>query len=206
MINIKNKKAFTLIELLVVITIIGILATAGIGIFTTQLQKSRDSSRQTDLKMYQTAVTQFFSDKSAYPGYSGSTIAFTGGVMPYVSNLKEDPKAGVDNCRTAGNAAMKCNYTYTVGNDQSGIPDQSFKLSTTLENFDNVKNLSLNTKDGSTWAPTGTDNVSGASWFEVFGGNQGAALFATGSTVGTNSDGTTVVTTGGGQGFVAIRK
>jgi len=33
-----NKNAFTLIELLVVITIIGILATGAVSVFTTQLQ------------------------------------------------------------------------------------------------------------------------------------------------------------------------
>jgi prepilin-type N-terminal cleavage/methylation domain-containing protein len=36
--KINNKLGFTLIELLVVITIIGILATGAVNVFTTQLQ------------------------------------------------------------------------------------------------------------------------------------------------------------------------
>jgi prepilin-type N-terminal cleavage/methylation domain-containing protein len=44
-----SKKAFTLIELLVVITIIGILATGAVATYTSQIQKSRDSTRLTDL-------------------------------------------------------------------------------------------------------------------------------------------------------------
>ncbi len=45
-----NSRGFTLIELLVVITIIGILATGGVGVFTQQIQKARDTTRITDLK------------------------------------------------------------------------------------------------------------------------------------------------------------
>jgi prepilin-type N-terminal cleavage/methylation domain-containing protein len=41
----KSVKAFTLIELLVVITIIGILATGAVAIYTSQIQKARDTTR-----------------------------------------------------------------------------------------------------------------------------------------------------------------
>ncbi|MDR1945201.1 MAG: type II secretion system GspH family protein, partial [Candidatus Peribacteria bacterium] len=43
--NYVNKLAFTLIELLVVITIIGILAVGSVTVYTSQIQKARDSSR-----------------------------------------------------------------------------------------------------------------------------------------------------------------
>jgi len=46
-------KGFTLIELLVVITIIGILATGAVSVYTSQIQKSRDSVRLTDVKALQ---------------------------------------------------------------------------------------------------------------------------------------------------------
>jgi general secretion pathway protein G len=56
------KKGFTLIELLVVITIIGILATGGVSVFTTQLQGARDSTRISDMKLIETGIYQYFSD------------------------------------------------------------------------------------------------------------------------------------------------
>jgi prepilin-type N-terminal cleavage/methylation domain-containing protein len=44
-----NKKGFTLIELLVVITIIGILATGAVTVYTSQIQKARDTTRITSM-------------------------------------------------------------------------------------------------------------------------------------------------------------
>jgi general secretion pathway protein G len=62
-----RKKGFTLIELLVVITIIGILATGAVTVFTSQIQKARDTTRISDLKSLQTAVEQAYQDEAAYP-------------------------------------------------------------------------------------------------------------------------------------------
>ena len=47
-----SKKAFTLIELLVVITIIGILATGATAVYTSQIQKARDTTRINDLEAF----------------------------------------------------------------------------------------------------------------------------------------------------------
>jgi prepilin-type N-terminal cleavage/methylation domain-containing protein len=48
-----TKLGFTLIELLVVITIIGILATGATSIYTSQIQKARDSTRITSISAIQ---------------------------------------------------------------------------------------------------------------------------------------------------------
>jgi prepilin-type N-terminal cleavage/methylation domain-containing protein len=82
------KSGFTLIELLVVITIIGILATGGVSVFTTQLQGARDSTRVNDMKLMETAVHQYFNDISIYPPESG----FTGSIAQYVSKDLADPR------------------------------------------------------------------------------------------------------------------
>jgi prepilin-type N-terminal cleavage/methylation domain-containing protein len=63
----KNKKGFTLIELLVVITIIGILATGAVSVFTSQIQKARDTTRINDTKALQGGIEQFYQDTSVYP-------------------------------------------------------------------------------------------------------------------------------------------
>lgn len=70
----KTKLGFTLIELMVVITIIGILATGAVSVYTSQIQKARDSNRVTSIKTLQTAVEQSYSDLSEYPGVTTHTL------------------------------------------------------------------------------------------------------------------------------------
>jgi len=65
--KLQNKKGFTLIELLVVITIIGILATGATTVYTSQIQKARDTTRINDIKALQSAVEQVYQDSGEYP-------------------------------------------------------------------------------------------------------------------------------------------
>ena len=69
----KTKLGFTLIELMVVITIIGILATGAVSVYTSQIQKARDSNRVTSAKALQSSVEQWYSDLSEYPGISDAS-------------------------------------------------------------------------------------------------------------------------------------
>ncbi|KKW03189.1 MAG: Pilin domain protein [Candidatus Beckwithbacteria bacterium GW2011_GWC2_49_11] len=62
------KKGFTLIELLVSITIIGILASIGLGTFQNSQKKSRDTRRKNDLKQVSLALEAYLNDKGQYPG------------------------------------------------------------------------------------------------------------------------------------------
>ncbi len=61
------QKGFTLIELLVVITIIGILATGAVTVYTSQMTKARDSTRLSDIKALQGAIEQAYMDDYEYP-------------------------------------------------------------------------------------------------------------------------------------------
>ena len=63
-------KGFTLIELLVVITIIAILSAIGMAGYHIVQKNARDSKRQADLKLIQSALQQYQSDQFFYP--SGS--------------------------------------------------------------------------------------------------------------------------------------
>ena len=76
----KTKLGFTLIELMVVITIIGILATGAVSVYTSQIQKARDSNRTTSIKSLQTSVEQAYSDLSEYPGVTTATEAASSNV------------------------------------------------------------------------------------------------------------------------------
>lgn len=103
----KTKLGFTLIELMVVITIIGILATGAVSVYTTQIQKARDSNRITSLKAFQWGLEQAYSDASVYPDPvktdTAATDALCSGDNPpikclvflwYMPSLPKDVKSG----------------------------------------------------------------------------------------------------------------
>ncbi len=85
------KQGFTLIELLVVITIIGILATGAVTVYTGQMTKARDSVRSTDMKAIQGALEQSFLDLGSYPA---AAPTFTGALADFLPNLPADPRTG----------------------------------------------------------------------------------------------------------------
>lgn len=169
--KLQNKKGFTLIELLVVITIIGILATGGISIFTKQLQGARDTTRINNLKILETANNQYNSDNSEYPT-DASSWAYQAAVVGYMSKYPEDPKSGQNICwtSTAGSAGWQCGIFYDVGNDSNGLANGAFKLSLPLEKQENASGSS---------SPAAKDGWNITWYLEAFGG-AGWAAFGTG--------------------------
>ena len=129
--NTKNKLAFTLIELLVVITIIGILATGAVSVFTTQLQWARDSTRISDMKTIETALHQIFSDDSAYPAFS-SSWEFKTKISPFISKTLKDPKAWKTICwegtGSTDNSTAQCDWYYNSTDDSFWLDHAAFKL------------------------------------------------------------------------------
>lgn len=139
------KKGFTLIELLVVITIIGILATGAVGIYTSQIQKARDSTRITSLNALKGAVEQVYQDSFEYP----HSNVFATDVAPYIENMPADPKHGQP-CNNFLNATngVDCGFAYLPADDSNGILYGSFELSTAFENQGNVTSKA---RDGDNW-------------------------------------------------------
>ena len=130
------KLGFTLIELLVVITIIGILATGAVSIYTSQIQKARDSVRLTDVKALQWGIEQFYQDDWEYP----VSTTFTG-VLAYVPNLPSDPKTG----NTTGSSTFE--YLYNASQDSNQIPLQEYEISNTFEQDGNMTWKAANVHD-----------------------------------------------------------
>lgn len=162
----KLKSGFTLIELLVVITIIGILATGWVSVFTTQLQGARDSTRVNDMKLLETSIHQYFNDVWVYPAESG----FTWTVDDYVSKDLVDPKTGNSICWIdSSNNTADCAWYYHVGADAYNLPNSAFKLWIAFEKKVNYETKADNTSDGWTVAYLlETFAWSGSSVFDIW--------------------------------------
>lgn len=139
------KKGFTLIELLVVITIIGILATGGISVYTTQIQKARDSGRITDIKTLQWAVEQAYQDNWNYPK---AFYFLTGSILEtWVKDYIEDIPGDVKTGQVCSDWTVLCWYMYKVQDDANNIEYWAFEMSTAFENQTNLKKFASNEVD-----------------------------------------------------------
>lgn len=175
----KIKRAFTLIELLVVITIIGILATGWVSVFTNQLQKARDGNRITDITNLKSALAQYSQDKWDYPSISAhfySATPTTVTVDTYLAGLISDVKHNSTACGGAtGGLPTKCVYIYRVWNDRNFTPNLAYEISTW---FENSSNLAANT--GKSF--NGLDSWSDQSRYEVWDLSYKATATATAMT------------------------
>lgn len=123
-IKIGSKKAFTLIELLVVITIIGILATWAVSVYTSQIQKARDTTRINDVTALKSWIEQTYQDSGEYPA---KWAAFSW-VAVYTPKIPKDPKTW----QTSANTSF--DYAYNVNADWNSVANQEFEISTGFEN------------------------------------------------------------------------
>ena len=130
--KIKNnkQKGFTLVEMIMVVVIIGILAGVVITVINIPLQqrRSRDARRIADLKMVQSALELYFSDKRSYPIVSSfdrvntvlNVSLVTGG---YISDLPKDPRDGTQassGITCGGDTFGKTQHAYRYKSDLSG--------------------------------------------------------------------------------------
>lgn len=134
--KLQNKKGFTLIELLVVITIIGILATWATTVYTSQIQKARDTTRINDMKALQAAVEQVYQDSWEYPHPSKFSDRSEISAATYLPKMPRDPK-NWQTCnskwKTWATPSAACVYSYAVWPDANNINYWSYILSTWFE-------------------------------------------------------------------------
>lgn len=162
------KKGFTLIELLVVITIIGILATGAVQVFTSQIQKARDATRISDITALRGGIEQAYQSLWSYPAKGGSwSTLFGTEVSIYVPRMPTDPKS----TEASGNSIF--DYLYNVSSDSNTISRQEFEVSTHFENAWNISSRA--TADGwddnyrlefgiNIWDSSNTTEVSVVGW------------------------------------------
>lgn len=159
----QTKKGFTLIELLVVITIIGILATWAVAVYTSNIQRARDTTRINEVKALQWWVEQFYQNQTVYPAKTGVDWG-SGWVLGFMNKLPRDPKQW-ETCAKAWTATNQpfCWYVYNVTDDDNGINQWAYEISSAFENKGNLDSKALNDKMGSLlndpnrfelWVPT----------------------------------------------------
>lgn len=87
----ENKKGFTLAELLIVVAIIAVLVAISIPIFTTQLEKARESTDAANLRAaYATASVKVLESEK---GVAAGPVAMTQTTEGFASDVK-DSKIG----------------------------------------------------------------------------------------------------------------
>ena len=94
-INRENKKGFTLAELLIVVAIIGVLVAVSIPIFTAQLEKSRESVDEANIRdAYAVCVASALSETTQGDVDANKTdkieytVSGTGATYKIVANIK----------------------------------------------------------------------------------------------------------------------
>lgn len=97
----KSSSGFTLVELLVVVTIISLLTAIGVVNYISLIESSRDSKRQSDMKVIQSALQQYHADQRYYPLPSsscgngtfsiGCSLKSPDGSKVYLKEVPRDP-------------------------------------------------------------------------------------------------------------------
>ncbi len=151
--SVLKPSGFTLVELLVAISIIGI--SFGVIISSaTGIQKSgRDTQRQSDLRLIQSALQHYYADQSFFPTSdstapgvtnlnSGSTTLTSSignpsppsSIKTYINTLPKDPSSGanyvykalpITPCDNSATLCQKfCLYANLENPPAGGLPDQ----------------------------------------------------------------------------------
>lgn len=87
-----RKNGFSFLELLVTMTIIGVLAVAGIVSYRMALSRSRDNKRRADLEQIRAALEMYRADEGEYPGSLSSGGSISGPAGTYMESVPFDPE------------------------------------------------------------------------------------------------------------------
>lgn len=95
-------QGFTLVELLVVVSVIGILASMFLGVFSQSQKRARDGQRKFDLNGVKAALEQYHADHQNYPmnaDYCAVTTTLSSVSEKDLKVVPHDPQATA-NCNT----------------------------------------------------------------------------------------------------------
>lgn len=86
-----NKSGLTVIELLVVVAILAVLIIALLLSLTTQMRKSRDARRKSDLEKIKIAFEEYYNDNGCYPDEDILDVCYSDDLKPYMMEVPCDP-------------------------------------------------------------------------------------------------------------------
>jgi general secretion pathway protein G len=81
-----SEGGFTLIELMIVMSLIVILASIGLAVYTNSVTRAKESVLKEDLFRMRDAIDQYYSDKGEYPGSLQDLVS-----QKYLRSLPVDP-------------------------------------------------------------------------------------------------------------------
>lgn len=152
-----NKKGFTLVELLVVITILAILMTIGIAVYSGVQKNARDLRRKSDLRSIKIALELYYQANGQYPSstWVGSGAAPNAWISGLDSNYMSQGVPVDPFKQTSGNpwnnpAIFRYAYTSTVADTSLGactgnygglVNGQVYVLAAQLENRNDADNI-----------------------------------------------------------------
>jgi prepilin-type N-terminal cleavage/methylation domain-containing protein len=122
----KKRAGFTLVEIMIAISIIAILSTVGLSVYTQGQKLARDAKRKADLKQIQTALNLYYQDFKAYPNtvagacssnLGGFTQCVSSGAAPWINGLNNNyldimPVDPVANNGDTANPKNNTNFGY----------------------------------------------------------------------------------------------
>lgn len=102
----KKTTGFTIVELVVVIAVIGILAAISITSYTQTQRKARDTEREADISVIQSALETFYEKNGNYPGTTDmSNAAFLTGTLNLPSSAVVAPGSTTSSDISSGTAS-----------------------------------------------------------------------------------------------------
>jgi general secretion pathway protein G len=81
-----SEGGFTLIELMIVMSLIVILASIGLAVYTNSITRAKESVLKEDLFRMRDAIDQYYSDKGEYPGSLQDLVS-----QKYLRSIPVDP-------------------------------------------------------------------------------------------------------------------
>ena len=81
------KKGLTILELMIVVSIIAILAVAGLVNYTSQIKKGNDAKRKKDLDQLRLVLEDYYNDNNRYP----ALLNCGDELSPWLKNIPCEP-------------------------------------------------------------------------------------------------------------------
>ncbi|TXG78350.1 type II secretion system protein [Candidatus Dojkabacteria bacterium] len=131
----RSQVGFTLVELLITISIIAILSTVAITVYTNAQKNARDGKRIEDIKQIQLALEQYYALNKAYLQPSSCPIGGGGcSIPPSDGTVFNDIKSFYQSNSNPRDplSTGSYNYVYYINNTTCNTP--KYVLCATLEN------------------------------------------------------------------------